>query len=41
MKTDQAAHTDLSSLGDHIEKYTACLFVFSLLTINEPFLLVD
>ena len=30
MKTDQAAmgaQTDLSSLGVHIEKYTACLFV--------------
>ena len=40
VKTDQAAHTDLSSLGDHIENYTACLFVFSLPTINEPFLLV-
>ena len=40
MKTDQAAHTDLSSLGDHIEKCTACVFVFSLPTINELFLLV-
>ena len=27
VKTDQAAHTDLSSLGDHIEKYTVCFFI--------------
>ena len=40
VKTDQAVHTDLSSLGNHIEKYTACLFVFSLPTINGPLLLV-
>ena len=40
VKTDQAAHTDLSSLGDHIEKYTAFFFFFFPLPTNEPFLLV-